>query len=173
MGSSVASDKSTAMRFRARFRRAASCRICCIAFAKIAITSSYDLCDGHTLKHQHRAIVTAEHSLTPEILESNGVRLNLRAREVVCDGIPVDLTAIEFGILECLVRSAGAVVSRDELARFLSHQQINPFEDSLDAHVSQLRRKLERGRRLIQTIPGAGYLFAAEDEHSASGYQLA
>jgi two-component system response regulator CpxR len=106
-------------------------------------------------------------------LERNGVRLDLETHEVVCDGIPVDLTSIEFGILECLVRSAGAVVSRDELARFLSRRQLNPFGGSLDVHVNQLRRKLERGRRLIQTLPGAGYLFAADDERSASGYQLA
>ena len=108
-----------------------------------------------------------------EILEGNGVRINLGTHEIVCDGIPVDLTSIEFGILECLVRSAGRMVSRDELARFLSDRQVNPFEGSLDVHMNQLRRKLERGRRLIQAVPGAGYLFAREDEHSASEYQLA
>jgi two-component system response regulator CpxR len=111
--------------------------------------------------------------LNPEILENNGVRLNLKTGEASCDGVPVDLTTIEFGILECLVRSAGRMVSTDELADFLSRRQVNPFEGSLDMQVREVRRKLERGRRLIRTIEGAGYVFATEEGQPASGYRLA
>jgi two-component system response regulator CpxR len=99
-------------------------------------------------------------ALKPELLEANGVRLNPGTREVFRDGVGVDVTSIEFEILEVLVRSAGQVVSRDDLARFLYNRQANPLERALDVHVSHLRKKLERNRPLIRTIRGVGYLFA-------------
>ncbi len=105
-------------------------------------------------------------ALKPEVLEANGVRLNSGTREVFCDGSPVDVTSIEYDILEVLVRSAGRVVSRDDLARFLYNRQANPLERALDVHVSHLRKKLERGRTLIRTVRGIGYLFAARDERT-------
>lgn len=106
-------------------------------------------------------------ALKPEVLEANGVRLNSGTREVFCDGSAVEVTSIEYDILEVLVRSAGRVVSRDDLARFLYHRQANPLERALDVHVSHLRKKFERGRTLIRTVRGVGYLFAAGDERAA------
>ena len=103
-------------------------------------------------------------ALKPEVLEANRVRLNPGTREVLYEGMPVEVTSIEYDILEVLVRSAGRVVSRDDLARFLYNRQANPLERALDVHVSHLRKKLERGRSLIRTVRGVGYLFMAEDE---------
>lgn len=109
----------------------------------------------------------------PPILEANGVRLNLTTREAVCDGISADLTPAEFDILEVLMRHAGRVVSKDALGHALEGNHVNPAVVSLDAHVDGLKRKLERGRRVIRIIEGGGYLFVAVDEHGATGYQLA
>lgn len=105
----------------------------------------------------------------PEILEANGVRLNSGTREVTCDSLPIEVTSIEYDILEMLVRSAGRVVSRDDLARFLYNRQANPFERALDVHVSHLRKKLDCGRSLIRTVRGVGYLFAMEGQAMAAG----
>jgi two-component system response regulator CpxR len=106
-------------------------------------------------------------ALKPETLEANRVRLNPGTREVSYEGTPVEVTSIEYDILEVLVRSAGRVVSRDDLARFLYNRQANPLERVLDVHVSHLRKKLERGRKLIRTVRGVGYLFIAEDDRGA------
>ena len=112
-------------------------------------------------------------ALKPEILEASGVRLNPGTREVISDGVPVEVTSIEYDILEVLVRSAGRVVSRDDLARFLYNRQANPLERALDVHVSHLRKKLERGRTLIRTVRGVGYLFATSDQRLAADEQSA
>jgi two-component system response regulator CpxR len=106
-------------------------------------------------------------SLKPESIEVNGVRLNPGTREVFREGAPVEVTSIEYDILETLVRSAGRAVSRDDLARLLYNRQANPLERSLDVHVSHLRRKLEHGKTLIRTIRGVGYLFAAGEQGTA------
>ncbi len=107
------------------------------------------------LRRSGRSAVTAD-----DIVEVNRVRLNSGTRSVRCDGNDVEVTSIEFDILEILVRSAGRVVSRDELMNILHQRESTPFERSLDVHVSHLRKKLEAGRTLIRTIRGVGYQFS-------------
>ena len=97
-----------------------------------------------------------------EILEVNGVRLSPSTREVWSDGREVDLTTIEFDILDLIVRSAGRVVSRDELTAAIHQRPASPLDRSLDVHVSHLRKKLGRRGSVIRTVRGVGYLFRAE-----------
>lgn len=100
----------------------------------------------------------------PEQLESSGVRVNTGSREAWADGEALELTGIEFDILEFLVRSSGQVVSRDQLMTVLYQREASPFERSLDVHISHLRKKLGDQRDLIRTIRGAGYMFRAPSE---------
>jgi len=99
------------------------------------------------------------------IVEAAGLRLNSQTREVWLDDGAVDLTSIEFDILDLLVRSAGRIVSRDELSAALYQRESTPYERSLDVHMSHLRKKLERrGPSLIRTVRGIGYLFSSGAE---------
>ncbi len=96
---------------------------------------------------------------------AGGVRVDSQTREAWVDGQTLDLTATEFDILEFLVRSAGRVVSRNELAAVLYQRESTPYERSLDVHISHLRKKLERGDRVqIRTVRGVGYFFAGSAE---------
>ena len=62
------------------------------------------------------------------------------------------------------MRSAGSIVSRDELAAVLYHREASPFERTIDVHVSHLRRKLEATDCApIQTVRGVGYMFIAPE----------
>jgi two-component system response regulator CpxR len=97
-----------------------------------------------------------------ETLEVNGVRLSPSTREAWSDGREVDLTTIEFDILDLIVRSAGRVVSRDELTAAIHQRPASPLDRSLDVHVSHLRKKLGRRASVIRTVRGVGYLFRAE-----------
>ncbi len=97
-----------------------------------------------------------------EILEVNGVRLASGTRQVWRDDEPVEVTSIEFDILELIVRSAGRIISRDELTASIYQRPASPFDRSLDVHVSHLRKKLGRLGSLIRTVRGVGYLFSAE-----------
>ena len=91
-----------------------------------------------------------------------GLRVNSQTREVWLDSQAVELTSIEFDILDFLVRSAGRIVSRNELAAVLYQRESTPYERTLDVHISHLRKKLERSERVqIRTVRGVGYLFWA------------
>jgi two-component system response regulator CpxR len=116
-----------------------------------------------------RAIQRRVQSLEPAArLEVNGVMIDPGAREVYCDGKRVDLTTVEFDILEQLMRAAGRVLSRDALMEALYNRKSTPYDRSMDMHISHLRKKLEcGGRALIKTIRGVGYQFCRTSEEAA------
>ena len=96
----------------------------------------------------------------PRTISLGGVELNPQTRTVSVHGARMDVTAIEFDILEFLMRSTGRTVSRDELTAMLYHRESTPYERSLDVHVSHLRKKLGAAGPLIHTVRRAGYVFA-------------
>jgi DNA-binding response OmpR family regulator len=89
-----------------------------------------------------------------------GIRLNAATCEVWVEDSPVDLTQMEFDLLRILMRSAGRVVSRDEIALALYARPSTQYDRILDVHISRLRKKLKDGRSLIRTIRGVGYVLA-------------
>ncbi len=89
------------------------------------------------------------------------IEINVPAREVRLSGQAVELTGMEFDILELLTRQPGHPVSRDEISRTLLGRAASPYDRALDVHVSHLRDKL-KARALIRTVRGIGYVFAAE-----------
>jgi two-component system response regulator CpxR len=87
------------------------------------------------------------------------IRVNTATREVWNSGVPVELTAMEFDLLALLIRSAGHVVSRDEITAVLFEREATSYDRFLDVHISHLRKKLKGARNLIRTIRGVGYVF--------------
>jgi DNA-binding response OmpR family regulator len=123
--------------------------------------------DPDELLARVRAVLRRSESLTrveSEDLVIGNIRVNPTARAAWIDGEPVELTATEFDLLEMLMRSAGRVVSRDEITAALFEREATPYDRFLDVHISHLRRKiegkkLEGGRSLIRTVRGVGYVF--------------
>src|SRR5437868_12899777 len=99
-------------------------------------------------------------------LEVNGVVLDPGSREVFKDGKRVEMTTFEFDILEALMRSAGRVVSRDDLMESLYNRKATPFDRSIDMHLSHLRKKLETDRTIFKTIRGVGYQFVRSSDEA-------
>ena len=82
-----------------------------------------------------------------------------------CRGRDVTLTAKEFALLEFLVRRAGAVVSRADIAEHVWDEHYDPLSNVVDVYIQRLRRKLDRpgAPSLIRTRRGEGYQFAAAE----------
>lgn len=100
----------------------------------------------------------APRAAAPATISIGPIRVNPATREVWTGGAPVDLTEMEFDLLEMLIRSAGRVVSRDEITAALFEREATPYDRFLDVHISHLRKKLIDGGRLIRTVRGVGYL---------------
>jgi two-component system response regulator CpxR len=108
-----------------------------------------------------RAVVrrTSRSARETDVMESAGVRLLPSAREAFVDGSAVELTTVEYDILEYLVHSAGRTVSRDELSTALYRRRSSRFDRAIDMHISNLRKRLGPSGSLIRTVRGVGYLF--------------
>jgi len=90
------------------------------------------------------------------------VELDPASRVVRRSGEPVELTSVEFALLEALMRAAGQVVTREQLAQNVLGRRFMPYDRSIDVHVSKLRRKLgdqSADAERIKTIRGVGYVF--------------
>lgn len=97
------------------------------------------------------------------VWQKDDVRIDLRTREVTVSGETVGLTEMEFDLLEVLLRHAGRTVTRDELAMAVLKRAVGSQDRILDVHMSNLRKKIGPGRKLVQTVRGVGYVFAKTD----------
>ncbi len=110
-----------------------------------------------------RGETKAANSAASAVLKVGNVELEAAARAVRKGGQLVELTAAEFDLLDLLMRSAGEVVSREDIARKVLDRLLLPMDRSIDVHVSNLRKKLGSapdGSEYIKTVRSVGYIFA-------------
>lgn len=107
-----------------------------------------------------RRSVAGPSPIEPATVVVGRLVLDPHARKAAYDGRELDLTGVEFALLEALMRSPGKVVAREELAESVLGRPLSAFDRSLDMHVSRLRKKITaEGAEddLVKTIRGAGY----------------
>ena len=102
------------------------------------------------------------------VLTVNDLNLDLSTRRVSRAGGDVDLTPIEFSLLELLMRFAGQVVTRKMLCEHVWGFNWDGTTNVIEVHVNRLRGKLDQGRQesIIKTIRGRGYSVAADESGS-------
>ena len=98
----------------------------------------------------------AEGHVEDDVLVLGDVLVRRAAREVEVAGLPVELRTKEFDLLAHLLQNRGAVLSRDMLLERVWGYDYAGGTRTVDVHVAQLRRKLQRPE-LIRTVRGAGY----------------
>lgn len=105
------------------------------------------------------------HAERPAIkhLVAVGLELDTGARNATCNGIELNLTGVEFDLLQSLMEAPGRILTREFLSEMVLDRKFTPFDRSLDTHVCRLRRKLDDagivGDR-IKTIRSVGYQLA-------------
>src|ERR1700676_2936530 len=85
--------------------------------------------------------------------------LDLATRAVRRGSRRIELTAREFSVLECLMRSPGRVFTRTQLCQQVWEYHFEPETNLVDVYIQRLRRKVDDGEplKLIQTVRGVGY----------------
>jgi DNA-binding response OmpR family regulator len=107
-----------------------------------------------------RADVGAEASETIRIAD---LEIDVPRMRVTVGDRPIDLTPTEFQLLATLARQPGRVFTRGQLLDALHGVAFESYERAIDAHVKNIRRKIEPSSaepRYIQTVYGVGYRFA-------------
>lgn len=100
-----------------------------------------------------------------EPINAGGLKIDLERHQVINGDKVVELTPTEFKLLEVLASNAGKVFTRLQIVEQTQGYTFEGYERTIDAHIKNLRRKLEHNHkepRYIQTVYGIGYKFAGE-----------
>jgi DNA-binding response OmpR family regulator len=99
------------------------------------------------------------------LLRFGRLEIDRDARAVRVAGAEKTVTSFQFELLVALAGNAGRVLSRDALMNLMKGEKLEPFDRSIDVHVSRIRAAIEddpkKPRRII-TVRGAGYVFAKQ-----------
>lgn len=111
------------------------------------------------MRRQRRAVAPSA-----TLVRLGGLEIDLALRRVRLDGVERELTGYQFDLLVALINNRGRVMSRDELMHLVRGSDLEPFDRSIDVHISRIRAAIERDPKKpirILTLRGVGYLFAS------------
>lgn len=97
----------------------------------------------------------------PQVLEFDGLSINIAARSVSVDGEKVELTPKEYDLLFYLVENRNIALSRDKLLADIWGYDFFGDDRTIDTHIKNLRNNLGKYRDYIVTLRGIGYKFEA------------
>jgi two-component system, OmpR family, copper resistance phosphate regulon response regulator CusR len=120
---------------------------------------------GELLARVRALIRRGRHPILPDRLLAGPLVLDTRSRRVRLANREVSLTTKEYSLLEYLVRRAGDVVGRGDIAEHGWDEHYDPLSNVVDVYIQRLRRKLDRpgSDSLIRTRRGEGYQLAASE----------
>ncbi|HKW57450.1 MAG TPA: response regulator transcription factor [Candidatus Acidoferrum sp.] len=118
-----------------------------------------------------RALLRRTVELKPPRLNVADLVLDTAEQSAMRAGHVIDLTHKEYALLEYLVRNAGRVVSRSDIAEHVWDETFDPFSNLIEVYVNRLRRKIdpEGSAALLQTRRGAGYILKADADAESKG----
>ena len=102
----------------------------------------------------------------PEVIVNGDLEMDNRTRTVRRNSQAIELTVVEYSLLERFLLAPGRVLTREDLVKDVLHRELSPFDRSIDTHVSNLRKKIGHevnGLERIKTIRGIGYIYAPEE----------
>ncbi len=112
-------------------------------------------------------MITRKHSgNSTNIYTVGDLSVNLKSREVIRSGKKIDLSSKEFAILECLIRNAGIVMSREKIENSVWNYDYAGGTNVIDVYIRYLRKKIDDDfdNKLIHTVRGAGYVLKVMED---------
>jgi len=109
-----------------------------------------------------RALLRRAEAPPEAVRRFDDLTIDTTAKRVTRGGRPLDLTAMEYRILEVLSATPDRVFSRDEILDRLGEAAHAGYERTIDSHLARLRRKIEddpHEPRFLETVRGLGYRF--------------
>ena len=111
------------------------------------------------LQSRVRALLRRPNPLVSPILKVDDLMLDSTQQKVSRGSKDIYLTRKEFALTEYLMRNSGSVVSRGMLMEHVWNGSVDPFSNTIESHILNIRKKIDRSskKKLIHTVPGRGY----------------
>jgi DNA-binding response OmpR family regulator len=109
-----------------------------------------------------RALLRRPSRMQPSRLTVGDLVLDTAGQKVSRAGKFIPMTTKEYALMEFLVRNAGRVVGRAEIAEHVWDEEFDPFSNLIEVYINRLRRKIDHGHAqpLLHTRRGAGYILS-------------
>ncbi|MDX1722443.1 MAG: response regulator [Pseudomonas sp.] len=121
------------------------------------------------LRRYRRTAVREAGAESEEGIRLGRYRLDLQRRQLYDEqGHEVELTAMEFDLLQAFAQRPNRPLSRDQLLNLTQNRDWNPYDRSIDIRIARLRRKLEddpEKPQIIRTLRGVGYMLVVGPPH--------
>lgn len=106
-----------------------------------------------------RALLRRPHKINGSVLIVGDVKLDTERQLVLRNEATMYLTRKEYTLLEYLMRNQGTIVSRGMIMEHVWNADSDPFSNTIESHILNLRKKLNTGKRedIIKNVPGRGY----------------
>jgi len=117
------------------------------------------------LEARARALIRRSRSDRAQAIRLGPLELTVGQPRIHLSGVPLDLTAREFALLELLAVRAGKVVNKDHIASRLARAGEALSDTAIEVAVHRLRRRLEPYNLHVRTVRGFGYLLETLPEH--------
>jgi DNA-binding response OmpR family regulator len=117
-----------------------------------------------------RALLRRSAEVRPPKLAVGELVLDTAGQSATREGRTIALTHKEYALLEYLVRNAGRVVSRAEIAEHVWDESFDPFSNLIEVYINRLRRKVDPdgSAELLQTRRGSGYVLRASNDRGGT-----
>ncbi len=106
-----------------------------------------------------KALTRRPQPIEPDVLEVGDLRVDTAQQKVTRGKRDIYLTRKEFSLLEFLMRRHGQVISRGSIMEHIWNADADPFSNTIEAHILNIRKKISdtKRNRLVHTVPGRGY----------------
>lgn len=93
-------------------------------------------------------------------LQNGQLEMNLITRQVIREGMRIELTTKEFSLLELLMRNVDKVLDRNAIARQVWGAEFDPDSNVIDVYINHLRKKIDSpySKKILKTVVGQGYV---------------
>jgi DNA-binding response OmpR family regulator len=116
------------------------------------------------LQARIRALTRRPHRIETSIITTGDLSLDTERQVAVRGDTAIYLTRKEYTLLEYLMRNQGTILSRGMIMEHVWNADSDPFSNTIEAHVLNLRKKVNLGKRkdIIRNVPGRGYTIDVE-----------
>ena len=105
------------------------------------------------------AMIRRPKKVDSPLMYISNITIDANKQKVTKGNREIYLTRKEYSLLEYLARNEGRVVTRGTIMEHVWNMESDPFSNTIEAHVFNLRKKIRGGKNeLIRTIPGRGYM---------------
>ena len=110
------------------------------------------------LKSRIKALCRRPEAIKNKVVKVGNLEINSESCEIRKNNKRIYLTRKEFSLLNLLIENIGQVVSQGMIMELVWESNINPFSNTIEAHIRNIRTKIgDPQKKIIQNIPGRGY----------------